>query len=287
VLVGVALLGVWACAAETPSPAQSPTTPTTPTTPGSPTTPVTRVDTVFASGFESLTAWDDRGEQARQRVVTMTGPRGASSSVLEVTFPAGADGGWLTKFFMPGFDSLYVQYWARFPASWRSGTKLISFYGARTDNQWSAAGKAGTCPVGNDFFVATVVQDRGGDPGPLRFYTYNVGMPREASPPNPPNTCYGDYGIGRATYTPAAFTFPKDRWVKVAYWVRLNTPGQGNGEQRLWVDDTLRAVWQNVTFRTDAILRLNAVTISNSISGGAPQTQLMWVDDLMVSRQRP
>lgn len=275
-IAAIAVLG--ACAAENASPAQTPTTPNT-TTP-----PSVRLDTVYANTFDALSGWDDRGETARQRLVSIPGPRGAMSSVLEVTFPAGADGGWLTKFFMPGFDSLYVQYWVRFPASWRSGTKLISFYGARTDNQWSAAGKAGTCPVGNDFFVATVVQDRGGDPGPLRLYSYYAGMPRE---PSPPNTCYGDYGLGRATYTPAWFTFPKDRWVKVAYWVRLNTPGQSNGEQRLWVDDTLRAVWQNSALRTDAVLRLNAVTISNSISGGAPQTQLMWVDDLLVTRQRP
>jgi hypothetical protein len=277
-LLAAAIAVLGACAAENATPAQTPTTPT-PATP-----PSVRLDTVYANAFDALSGWDDRGEAARHRVVSIPGPRGAMSSALEVTFPAGADGGWLTKFFMPGFDSLYVQYWVRFPASWRSGTKLISFYGARADNQWSAAGKAGTCPAGNDFFVATVVQDRGGDPGPLRFYSYYAGMPRE---PSPPNTCYGDYGLGRATYTPASFTFPKDRWVKVAYWVRLNTPGQSNGEQRLWVDDTLRAVWQGSALRSDAVLRLNAVTISNSISGGAPQTQLMWVDDLLVTRQRP
>jgi hypothetical protein len=131
------------------------------------------------------------------------------------------------------------------------------------------------------------VQDRGGDPGPLRFYTYYGGMPREPSPPNPANTCYGDYGLGRATYTPASFTMPKDRWVKIGYWVRLNTPGQANGLQQLWVDDTLRAEWRDVAFRSSTALRLNAITVSNSISGGAPQTQLMWVDDLLVSRQRP
>lgn len=258
-----------------------------PSPPSGEQSPSARVDTVFADGFNSLAVWDDRGEQARHQLVTIPGPRGTNSSVLQVTFPVGADGGWLTKFFLPGFDSLHVQYWARFPATWRSGTKLISFYGARTDNQWSAAGRAGTCPTGSDFFVATIVQDRGGDPGPLRFYTYYGGMPREPSPPNPANTCYGDYGLGRATYTPASFTMPKDRWVKIGYWVRLNTPGQANGLQQLWVDDTLRAEWRDVAFRSSTALRLNAITVSNSISGGAPQTQLMWVDDLLVSRQRP
>ena len=72
-----------------------------------------------------------------------------------------------------------MSYYVRFAANWRGGTKLIAFYGSRTDDQWSALGKAGICPNGTDFFAAMLVTERTGDPGPTRFYTYHPAMARE------------------------------------------------------------------------------------------------------------
>jgi hypothetical protein len=65
------------------------------------------------------------------------------------------------------------------------------------DNQWSAFGKAGVCPYCNDFFGATVVADRGGNPGPVRFYTYFPAMRREPDGV----TCWGRFGDETETYT--------------------------------------------------------------------------------------
>src|SRR5436853_2223869 len=120
-----------------------------------------QVDTVFAEDFESgtLAAWSDGADPSRQRVVTNPSFAQSGSHYLDVTYPAGADGGWLTRFFMPGYDSLYVSYYVRFPTTWQGSTKLIAFYGSRTDNQWSAFGQAGKCPTGTDFFAARVVSD--------------------------------------------------------------------------------------------------------------------------------
>src|SRR6266700_589685 len=95
-------------------------------------------DTLFADDFESgtLSAWQDGVDPTRQQVVTDPTFAQSGSHYLDVTYPAGADGGWLTHFFMPGYDSAYVSYWVRFPTNWQGGTKLIAFYGSRTDNQW-------------------------------------------------------------------------------------------------------------------------------------------------------
>jgi len=245
------------------------------------------VDTVFAEGFESgsFAAWDDRGGASNQAIVTGADLAHSGNRVLEVTFPLGSDGGWLTKFFLPGYDSLYVGYWVRPQIPWLSGTKLVSFYGSRTDDRWSATGKAGQCPNGTDFFAAVVAMLRTANPGPTRFYTYYPAMARERDGV----TCYGSLGLrpGEAAsyYEPTEIT--PGAWHHIEFWVVLNTPGQSNAVQRMWIDGVLRGTWSGISLRTSSILMLNAVTITNSIAGGSLQTQRMWVDDILVARTRP
>jgi len=66
-----------------------------------------QVDTVFTEDFESgtLAAWPDGVDHTRQRIVTDPSFAQSGSHYLEVTYVAGGDGGWLTRFFMPGYDS--------------------------------------------------------------------------------------------------------------------------------------------------------------------------------------
>jgi len=243
-----------------------------------------QVDTIFSEGFESgsFASWDDRGLPGNQSIVTTQAHSGTRA--LEVTYPSGSDGGWLTKFFMPGFDSAYASYWVRFPTGWQSGTKLISFYGSRTDNQWSATGKAGVCPTGTDFFAVDIVQEFTANPGPTRFYTYYPGIPQT---PAGSGTCYGTNGLAAgAVYSPPLEVLP-GTWHHVEYWVVLNTPGSTNSTQRFCIDGVVRGVWSGIAIRTSTILRLNAVTLTNSMALGSPVTQKMWADDLLVTRQRP
>src|SRR5947199_8576161 len=131
-------------------------------------------DSIFSEDFESgtLAAWQDGVDTARHRIITDLAMAQSGSRYLAVTYPAGRDGGWLTRFFLPGYDSLYVSYYVRFPQNWQGPTKLVALYGSRIDDQWSAFGKAGLCPAGDDFFGAMLVTEPGGNPGPVRFYTY-------------------------------------------------------------------------------------------------------------------
>src|SRR5262245_39340510 len=110
-------------------------------------------DTVFAEDFESgaLSVWQDGVDPSRHHIVTDSLQAQSGRRFLRVTYQAGGDGGWLTHFFMPGYDSLYVSLYVRFPPDWRGSTKLVALYGSRTDDQWSAMGKAGLCPTGSDF----------------------------------------------------------------------------------------------------------------------------------------
>lgn len=241
-------------------------------------------DTLFVEDFESgtLAGWADGADPSRQRVVKDTTYAQSGGHYLEVTYPAGSDGGWLTRFFMPGYDSLYVSYYVRFPEDWRGGTKLMGLYGSRTDNQWSGFGKAGNCPNGTDFFIAMVVKEPNADPGSTRFYTYYPAMAREGDGV----TCWGRYGDGTETYI-APLTLTPGTWHQVELWVKLNGPGQSNASQTLWIDGVQRATWSGFSFRNSDVLRLNSLQLSfnRGIAGGAT-TQNLAVDHVVVATAR-
>lgn len=242
-------------------------------------------DTLFADDFESgtLAAWSDGVDPGRQRVVTEAALAQSGSRYLEVIYPAGGDGGWLTRFLMPGYDSLHVSYYVRFPAGWRGGTKLIGVYGSRTDDRWSALGKAGSCPTGTDFFIAMVVTEPTGDPGPARFYTYYPAMAREPDGV----TCWGRYGDGTETYVPPLALSPGE-WHHVEFWVKLNAVGKADASQTLWIDGVQRGTWSGLSLRSGDVLRLNAVQLSfnRGVSGG-PVAQHLYVDHVVVTTARP
>ncbi len=239
---------------------------------------------VWAEDFESgtLDAWSDGVDPSRHRVVTDRASAHSGSRYLAVTYPAGGDGGWLTHFLGRGYDSLYVSYYVRFPSNWNGGTKLVALYGSRTDDPWSAFGKAGVCPSGADFFAAMLVAESSGSPGPVRFYTYYPGMAREPDGV----TCWGRYGDGVATYTPP-LTLSAGEWHRVEFSVQLDTPGRRNDRQRFWLDGIERGSWPALSLRDSALLRLNAVQLTFSTSQGVAQTQEVGVDDVVVRTARP
>jgi len=242
-------------------------------------------DTVFAEDFESgtLAAWPDGVDPMRHRVVADPSFAQSGNRYLEVTYRAGGDGGWLTRFFMPGYDSLYVSYYVRFPATWQGGTKLIALYGSRTDNQWSALGKAGTCPNGTDFFAAMIAAESTGNPGPTRFYTYYPAMTREPDAV----TCWGRYGDGTETYVPP-LTLSPGVWHHVEFWVKLNTPGKSDARQSFSLDGAPRGSWSGFQFRSSQVLRLNAVQLTfNRMTSGGATAQKLFVDNLIVAIRQP
>jgi hypothetical protein len=244
----------------------------------------TSSDVVFGEDFESgaLSAWQDGVDPTRQRVLTDPTLAHSGSRVLEVTYPAGGEGGWLTRWFRSGYDSLYVSYYVRFADNWQGSTKLIAFYGSRTDNPWSAFGQAGKCPTGTDFFATMLVTEAGtGNPGATRFYTYYPAMAREPDGV----TCWGRYGDGRETYVPP-LTLTLGLWHRVEFWVKLNAPGQANASQTFWIDGVQRGTWSGISIRNGDILRLNSVQLTFS-SWGVPQTQKLYVDDIVVSTRKP
>jgi hypothetical protein len=281
VRLGIAMLlpalFVYGGAAHRPSPPSA-------LAPSSALAPASGEDTLFTDDFESgtLDAWQDGVNPSRHRIVT--GPDAPSGKrYLAVTYtPAGEGGGWLTRFFMPGYQSLYVSMYVRFPADWSGGTKLVGMYGSRTDDQWSGFGKAGACPKGIDFFDAMLVAHVSGNPGPLRFYTYYPEMARE---PGEGEVCWGRFGDkpGQATYASMP-PLTRDTWHRLEFFVELNTPGHSDGQQAFWVNGTQGAVWPKLRLRDSDILRLNAVQLS--FSATPPKPQELFVDSIEVRTAR-
>lgn len=262
------------------APAPSPTPTPTPTP--SPTLPA---NVIFHDDFESgsLGKWQDGVNAAKHRVVNDASLAAGGNRFLEVTYPSGEEGGWLTSFFMPGYDELYVRYDVKFDQAWQGGTKLLNLRGARTDNQWSAHGNAGKCPDGNQWFATNIVMMGQQDPGPIRFYAYWPGMPKE----NDGVTCWGRLsGIGTTNYMNES-PISKGAWHRVEFSVKLNTPGQANGEQRVWVDGVLRGEWTGLVLRNTDMLKLNSLTLELSkMDGSESVTRRMYVDNVVVAPSR-
>jgi len=240
------------------------------------------LDTVFFEGFEanSFATWDDRGREGNQSIVTSEHHSG--SRALRIALPAGSDGGWLSKFFLPGYDSLYVSMWVKLQSPWDGPTKFVSLTGSRTDNVWSAIGTAGKCPTGTDFFVAGVTMDQAGNGTRFtRFYDYYPSMPRESDG----TTCYGSFGTSEGATYASNTSIPAGDWHQLEYWIKLDAPGDSDSEQVFWLDGVQIGDWNGISFRTSTVLRLNTVTITASRGGGT--AQVMYVDDLLVTTRRP
>ncbi len=238
---------------------------------------------IFCDDFESgnLSSWQDGYNPALHRITTHSTNVYAGQRALEVTYPAGGEGGWLTRWFMPGFDHAFARLYLKLQSGWRCGqncTKLFGFYGNRIDNQWSGFGKAGTRPNGTDFFFTALVTlnwYRQPDPGEIIFYSYFPDMAQA-----PDGRYWGNYFF----QTDPRDALLTDRWYCLELEVQANTPGQHNGLQRLWIDGTAKGEAQNIRWRDTTDLKINAFQLT--FSGTVPVTEHLWVDNVVVSTQK-
>lgn len=56
-----------------------------------------------------------------------------------------------------------------------------------------------------------------------------------------------------------AWVFPRGRWIRIEEEIVLNTPGQANGQLRVWIDGELRLSRSDILFRSARDLRINGV----------------------------
>jgi len=138
--------------------------------------------TIFEDGFESgdLSNWDNVATN-RYAVTSEPAHVHTGSYALEGTIADDGWGGEINKWFLPGYDEIYVRFDVMFESGLMNlrgdgnGMHFASVAGNRIDDRWSSHGQAGLTPDGTDFFVTTVDPNHSwGDPSlePFTFYSY-------------------------------------------------------------------------------------------------------------------
>ncbi len=243
----------------------------------------TQPATIFCEDFESgtLNSWPDGVTAALHHLRNDPESPLPGTQALRATYPPGADGGWLTRWFMPGYDHLFGRVYVKFERGWQCGdncTKIFAFYGNRVDDQWSGLGKAGLQPNGTDFFYAGLVTlnwYRKPDPGEVIFYSYFPDMTQAGD-----GHYWGNFFFQR---DPREALQP-GRWYCLELEVQANQPGQRDGLQRMWIDGMPKGEVTGLRWRDTQDVRINAFQLT--FSGTVHQTQYVWIDNVVVSRAR-
>jgi Polysaccharide lyase len=238
--------------------------------------------TIFDDGFESgdLSRWDN---VATNRYAVTSNPSHVHTGdyALEGTIADDGWGGEINKWFLPGYDEIYVRFNVMFEPGFQNlrgdgnGMHFASVAGNRIDDKWSSHGQAGITPDGTDFFVTTVDPDHSwGDPTlePFTFYSYFPDM----VPP---------WGNVFRQDAPAA-PIEEGRWHEIIIHVDAGTPGQYDGSQSLWIDGVEKIEVTGMRWRDSTDLRLNEFAIVDYMPG-TPQTQHIWFDNVWVGTAFP
>jgi len=270
---------------------------------------------VFCDDFESsldqngqLGLWDDQGLGPQNLVLTSSAAavhRGARS--LEITAHKGIDtGGGPTKWFLPGYDDLYVRFWTRFAPSYNYLHHMVFIGASEASNKWSAFGTAGCRPNGSNFFVTQVEPFAGTypPPGAWGFYTYSNDMQCDpgstcANYANPQQICDDcatkgspcQNGLeccwGTNNITSPPVITPLGSWTCLEARVQANTNAESNGVQTLWIDGVEVGQWSGIRFRTDDALKINSLGlwhyVTDDVYASGQTEESVWFDDVVVS----
>jgi hypothetical protein len=106
--------------------------------------------------------------------------------------------------------------------------------------------------------------------------------------------CYNDGSwYSSNAWQTASNSIPKDQWVRVETYFRMNTVsaniGQADGIMKLWIDGVNVIDHANIVYRTnqDATKKWSQFVFAPYIGDGSPIAQTMWVDELTVGTANP
>jgi len=241
---------------------------------------------ILQDGFENgLSAWTQDPANGRYTVSSDPARVHSGTHSLQVLFDATPSGayGVISQWFMPGYDDVYVEFYVMFQEGFQNqrpdgnGMHFLTMCGDNISDRKSCWGKAGVRPNGTDYFYAGVDPEEVGLPNlqPLSFYTYWPDMP---CPPVDP--CYGNVSTQSSPKVPLV----AGEWQQVVFHIKMNTPGQYDGSQELWINGQQKIVQQNMRWRTTTDLHVNNIRFDDYMDR-APQVEYLWIDAVSVWRE--
>jgi hypothetical protein len=240
---------------------------------------------IFQDGFESgsLSLWTQDPNNGRYSITTNAARVKSGTRSLQTLYTPTNAYGMITRWFMPGYDEVYVKFHVMFEENFQNmrpdgnGMHFLTMCGNNINNSKSCWGKAGVKPNGTDYFYAGLdpeyIQN---DPTlrPFAWYTYWPDMSCGGS------LCYGNY-IKQPS--PQTALIP-GQWQEVVFHIKMNTPGQYNGSQTVWLNGVKKLDKQNMRWRTTTDLKINEIRFDNYMGNYAPKTEYVWIDDLVIWR---
>lgn len=240
---------------------------------------------VFSEDFESgnFNKWDqDSNLNAPEHLHLTSEEANVHSGEYAVELnvdPDSPKGMKLNKWFLPGYDEIYIRFYARFADNFNQGNLMhwVHVFGHNINNKWSGFGKAGIKPGGDDFFSVGIEPWRAwGEhtpPGRIMFYTYHMDMPQDSSS--------GKYW-GENLLSDPPFIIERGRWYQYDMKLKLNHPEKSDGEQILWIDGEKVIHNKDMRYRISTDVRINGFWFSLYIHD-TPKSNTCWFDDLQIS----
>jgi len=242
---------------------------------------------IFTEDFESgtLDKWDADSvvnDPSRLRLTEDPDYVFRGKYAVEVTAPEGAGtGAKLNKWFLPGYDQVYARWYCRFAEDFDQGNHMhfVHLLANRADNRWSAFGKAGQKPAGDDFFTTGLEPWRNWGrhpaPGELMLYTYHMDMPIDPK--------MGKYW-GEMMRPEPSVLIERGRWYCLEMMVKANTPGKADGEQAFWVDGKRIGHFTGIRWRDTADLKINDFWLMLYVHN-SPKVNRVWFDEVAIGTE--
>ncbi|WP_421862711.1 polysaccharide lyase [Motiliproteus sp.] len=174
-------------------------------------------------------------------------------------------------------ESMYFRYYLRLGNDWnsdRGGGKFPGFSGT-----YDRAGWGGRRPDGYNgwsargMFLSTV--DKGPHRGktPIGNYIYHVDHAN----------VYGE----QRSWSSFESLLEKERWYSIEQFIKLNSPGNNDGELKAWVDGRLVMSLDNLRFRDTEALKVEKVWFDFYHGGGSRPSseQHLFIDNLVVAKR--
>lgn len=245
---------------------------------------------IFSDDFEggNLSRWDEdsvRDKPHRLRLTTDPEHVYRGKYAVEMLSQVGKEtgiGSKLNKWFLPGYDQVYVRWYCKFAPDFDQGDLMhfVHLLANRLDNKYSAFGKAGIKPKGDDFYTTCIepYRDWGRNPAPgeMTFYSYHLDMPIDPKM----NKYWGQSFRPKVKFIPE-----RGRWYCMEMMMKANTPGQADGEQAFWIDGEMKGHFTGIRWRTTGALKINCFWLLLYIHD-SPKVNHIWFDEVVISQDR-